>query len=383
VNTELLGDICEIQKGRKAAELFDRPVEGAHRYLQIDDLRDAATPKFARDPRGILATRKDVVIAWDGANAGTAGFNLEGYIGSTLAALKPKADSEIFAPYLGQFLRGNFDYLQARTTGATIPHVDRDVLESMAVPLPALPEQKRIAAILEKADRLRRTRRYARQLSETFLQSVFVEMFGDPLENRKGFAQGTLGDSVKLFGGYAFQSADFCASGIPLLRIGNANKGDLDCSNLVFLPEGFAIKLKRFLLTPGDLLITLTGTVGKDDYGNLCVVTSQYPRWFLNQRVAKVVLNENRLLKETLLFALRLPKVKASLIYKDRGIRQANLSNDDLYDMRFSFPPLPLQQKFAAIVRRFERLRARQREAERQAEHLFQTLLHAAFSGES
>jgi len=45
-------------------------------------------------------------------------------------------------------------------------------------------------------------------------------------------------------------------------------------------------------------------------------------------------------------------------------------------------PPLPLQQKFATIVRRFERLRAQQREAERQAEHLFQTLLHRAFSGE-
>ena len=49
---------------------------------------------------------------------------------------------------------------------------------------PRVPEQKRIAALLEKADRLRRTRRYARQLSDTFLQSVFLEMFGDPLKTR-------------------------------------------------------------------------------------------------------------------------------------------------------------------------------------------------------
>ena len=52
MRTELLGDICEIQKGRKAIEVFDHPMDGARRYLQIDDLREGATRKFARDARG-------------------------------------------------------------------------------------------------------------------------------------------------------------------------------------------------------------------------------------------------------------------------------------------------------------------------------------------
>ena len=58
------------------------------------------------------------------------------------------------------------------------------------IPLPPLPEQQRIAAILERADRLRRLRRYALELSEGYLQAVFVEMFGDPVRNPKGWKIG-------------------------------------------------------------------------------------------------------------------------------------------------------------------------------------------------
>jgi type I restriction enzyme, S subunit len=384
VKTELLGDICDIQKGRKATEVFDRPVDGAHRYLQIDDLREETTRKFARDARGIFATCRDVVIAWDGANAGTAGFNLEGYIGSTLAALKPKSEAKIFAPYLGQFLRGKFDYLQARTTGATIPHLDRDALESIALPLPALSEQKRIAAILEKADRLRRVRGYARQLSDTFLQSVFLEMFAGN-ESRE-WPQSTIDDlaaekpnAIRTgpFGSQLLHS-EFVNEGIAVLGIDNAVQNCFVWAKPRFITQRKYAELKRYTVSPGDVLITLMGTCGR-----CAVVPDDIPLAINTKHLCCISLNQTRCLP-TYLHAcfLNHPHVLRRLGISERGAVMPGLNMQLIKELAIPVPPLSLQQKFAAIVRRFERLRAQQREAERQAEHLFQTLLHRAFSGE-
>jgi len=84
--------------------------------------------------------------------------------------------------------------LSTFSIGAGYPAVSEDVILETVIPLPSLPEQQRIAAILKKADRLRSLRRYARQLSDGYLQSVFLEMFGDPVTNPKGFPQELLGN---------------------------------------------------------------------------------------------------------------------------------------------------------------------------------------------
>ncbi len=95
--------------------------------------------------------------------------------------------------YLWYFLRFYEPRLAQMGKGSTFEAINRDDLESVHVPLPALPEQKRIAARLDKADRLRRSRRYVHELSNSFLQSVFLEMFGDPVTNSMGWDVTELG----------------------------------------------------------------------------------------------------------------------------------------------------------------------------------------------
>ncbi len=82
-----LGDIFSIQKGKKHSVL-DSYSNGATRVLTINDLRNNDLLKYTLDGDGVKVTKDDVLIAWDGANAGTIGFNLEGFAGSTIAALK-------------------------------------------------------------------------------------------------------------------------------------------------------------------------------------------------------------------------------------------------------------------------------------------------------
>ena len=171
-----LEELVKISKGKKHS-LSD--TKTSTRYIQIDDLRNDNRIKYTNDEAGVFVKKRDVIIAWDGANAGTIGYGLEGLIGSTLAKLSivnPEVDTE----YLARFLQSRFKKIRDNYTGATIPHVSRPHLMSLEIPLPPLDEQKRIAAILDKADTIRRKRQQAIQLADDFLRSVFLDMFGDP-----------------------------------------------------------------------------------------------------------------------------------------------------------------------------------------------------------
>jgi type I restriction enzyme S subunit len=207
-------------------------------------------------------------------------------------------------------------------------------------------------------------------------------MFGEPITNPMGWKMDRLANHIQLIGGYAFESKEFVSNGIPLIRIGAINEGIFKSSGLVYLPDSFLNKYSKFIVYPGDILITLTGTVGKEDYGNIIILSTTFSRYFLNQRVAKIAIKHGVFKPEYLLYSFKNPTVKISLTKLSRGIRQANISNEDILSLLLPIPPIALQEKFAQIVHKFDRLRTQQREADRQAEHLFQTILHRAFRGE-
>ncbi len=114
-----LGELITIEKGKKAHEVFPASTKTSLRYLQIEDLRPEAKIKYCEPFSCPRATVSDVILAWDGANAGTVSWNLDGYIGSTLAIVRPHGE-RISAPFLSRFLEGRFDYLQKTATGATM-----------------------------------------------------------------------------------------------------------------------------------------------------------------------------------------------------------------------------------------------------------------------
>lgn len=114
-------------------------------------------------------------------------------------------------------------------SGSAQPQITGQGLTKVEIPLPPLEEQKRIAAILDKADAIRQKRQQAIELADEFLRSVFLDMFGDPVTNLKGWEVESLSSLIHVQGGYAFKSADFGTEGIPVVKIGNANKKRLYC----------------------------------------------------------------------------------------------------------------------------------------------------------
>lgn len=256
--------------------------------------------------------------------------------------------------YLCKLILSKKDYLLSQSRGATIKGIKIDTLADLIIPDVSLDEQRRIAATLDKVTDLISKRRQQLDKLDELVKARFVERFGDPDENPKHWQEDELSHHLKIIGGYAFKSDRFTDEGIPILRIGNINSGHFLPVNMVYWPDDSA--LARYKVFPGDLVMSLTGTVGKDDYGNVCILGDDYDEYYLNQRNAKLSI-ATTLNKYYFSELLKCPRIKKRLTGINRGIRQANISNKDILTLRVPIPPIELQEQFADFVEQIEEVK--------------------------
>lgn len=226
------------------------------------------------------------------------------------------------------------------------------LLKEIKIPLPPKSTQLAIVSELDKINELIRLKKEQLKDFDNLAQSLFYEMFGDPVENEKGWEVKKLGELLKVIGGYAFKSDKYKDEGIPILRIGNINSGFFRDTNLVFAESDE--KLERYKIFPGDIVISLTGTVGKSDYGNVCIMDDAYNFYYLNQRNAKLEIFGN-LDKYYLSAILKNEVIKSRLTSISRGVRQANIANKDIENLQIPLPPLSLQRLFAQRIEQIDR----------------------------
>ena len=161
---------------------------------------------------------------------------------------------------------------------------------------------------------------------------------------------GSLSDLADTVMGYAFKSTDFTPNGIPLLRMGNLYQNTLDFERSpVFLPVTYKDEYKRFVVKPGDLVMSMTGTMGKRDYGFTVEIPKSAPESLLNQRVMKFV-PKDKTSTGFLLSLLRSEIILSRLYSFPGGTKQANLSAKQVQDLPAPIPPYPEQKKIAQIL---------------------------------
>ena len=263
-----------------------------------------------------------------------------------------------------------------QTHGSTMRHITKPDFDNMTFPLPPLAEQKHIAAILDKTQKIIAEHKQMLQKYDTLIKSRFIEMFGDPTKNTKKWEIKKLGDIIRVLGGYAFSSKDFKDSGIPVLRIGNINSGVFRPSNMVFWENDETIE--KYAIYPGDLVMSLTGTVGKDDYGNVCILGNDYNKYYLNQRNAKLEIVSD-LDRFYLSYLLKVPEIKSRLTNISRGIRQANIANKDIESLKIPVPPITLQNDFATFVQQIDKSKFAVQKSLEKTETLYKSLMQQYF----
>lgn len=177
---------------------------------------------------------------------------------------------------------------------------------------------------------------------ETVPKFRFPE-FQEDIEWSKGYVD----DLATLIMGNAFKSSHYVKNGVQLVRMGNLYQGTLQLSRLpIYLPHYYEQEYSKFVIKPLDLLMSMTGTVGKEDYGFVVQVPTKSNHLMLNQRVVK--LNPKKAcVKEFLLQLLKTDYFLKSLYSLPGGTKQANLSGAQLKGLGIKYPGLKEQKKIA------------------------------------
>ncbi|WP_412497659.1 restriction endonuclease subunit S [Vibrio furnissii] len=163
-------------------------------------------------------------------------------------------------------------------------------LKQLEIPLPPLAEQKRIAAILDKADAIRQKRKQAIELADEFLRSVFLDMFGDPVTNPKGLKKAPITELADIITGFAFKSSEYITESedsVRLCRGANTLTGYFDWSDTVFWPKGKLEKLERYLICEKDIILAMDRPWISSGL-KVCIFPENEPSTYLVQRVARL-----------------------------------------------------------------------------------------------
>ena len=349
-----LGDIVKITKGTKVEQTD--PSLGTIRFIQIEDLRNDNCIKWCvSSDKYTKITQDDVVIAWDGANAGTIGYGLSGVIGSTLA--KISFNRPVVSEYIGLYLQGKFEYLQETCNGATIPHINRKALDNLQIPLPPLDEQKRIADVLDKASELIKKRKEQIRLMDQLARSLFIEMFGDPVENPMMWELKILGDLGAFKNGINYGQKDTGYS-VKILGVGDFKSQNI-FDNIDSLSSVRLTKKPNsdYFLNDGDIIFVRSNG-SRELVGRNIII---YPRGklvtFSGFCIRFRVLSE-RILPSYLQNLLLIPSQKSLLLENGRGCNIQNLNQQMLSSINIPLPPLSLQNEFANRIAVIEQQKA-------------------------
>jgi type I restriction enzyme S subunit len=264
--------------------------------------------------------------------------------------------------------------------------VPTNFFERFEIPLPPLPEQKRIADILDKADAIRRKRREAAQSTEELTHSLFIKTVGPHAEGYSKWPVGTIGDLAATrpnsmrtgpFGSSLLHS-EFVDKGVAVLGIDNAVRNRFTWDERRFISHEKYEELKRYTVLPGDVLITIMGTVGR-----AAVVPADIPLAINTKHLACITPDPSRAVSEFLAQSVfRHPEVLRQLGMAGRGAIMTGLNLGIIRSIRLAVPPISIQHRFDKAVAEIRKTEARMTAAKGDSEHLFNALVGRAFRGE-
>ena len=323
---------------------------------------------------------KTSLIFGTGGNASIHYTNVPFSVSTDCVVAIPMDESKICAKYVFYYLSGNINLLEEGFKGAGLKHISKAYINEIQIPLPPLATQKRIAEILDAADALRRKDQALLKKYDELAQAIFIDMFGDPVKNDKGWNISKLGDCCGIGSSVRVFVEELVAEGIPFLRgqeIGAMSAGE-QIEPSLFITEGHYDRLKAQGGVPkiGDLLMP---SICPD--GRIFQVTTEAPFYFKDGRVLWVKVNENNFDSTFLKFLLK-EKFLRNYTNIASGTTFAELKIFALKDLELIVPSMTLQKKFAELTNlTFDQLQLSRRESDN-AKSLFNSLIQKAFNGE-
>lgn len=340
----MLKEVCSIKMGQSpASDSYNDNGEGVPFFQGNADFgeRYPVARKWCSAPMK-MAEPEDILISVRAPIGALNYAKEECCIGRGLAALTPNK-SKILPEYMFWLLKGKNAELNSKGTGSTFKAIGRKVLEEILVPDIGMEQQMEYAANLEKINGIIQLRKQELQKLDELIKSRFVEMFGDPVSNPKGWTMVPLGTRCEIITGNTPSRAEAKNYGefIEWIKSDNINT-----------PYTFLTKAQEYLseigfqkcrfVEAGSLLMTcIAGSV--NCIGNVAVADR---RVAFNQQINAIVPNEDEVLYLYWLMLLSKSAIHRAINMALKGI----LSKRQLSEMMFPFPPIALQKQFVTFV---------------------------------
>lgn len=380
-----LGEIVDIKGGgtpdKSIASYWGGPIPWASvkdfKTTEISRTVDTITEEGVANSATNIIPANSILVPTRMA-VGKAAINTVAMaINQDLKALSPM--DHVDHRYLLHALLAKAPDLERQATGATVKGITLEVLRSLSLPLPPLDEQKRIAAVLDQADELRRKRQRAIDRLNQLGQAIFHEMFGDPVAPSNRLASRLI-DIAELINGDRSSNYpsgdDIKDTGILFLNTTNIRDGELDFTKAQFITEAKFRSLSRGKLQRGDLVITLRGTLGQ-----CALFDCQYETGFINAQMMIIRAKETvlpRFLREYISF----PSLQAKLKRANSGSAVPQLTATQMKELQVLVPGLEDQRRFVEAI---DAARSVQNEVSAHSNWLhglFASLQHRAFREE-
>jgi type I restriction enzyme S subunit len=382
-----LEEVCDFLSGNAwSASDFTEGPEGLPiiRIQNVDSVRETEfvywngtfDNRFLVQDGDILLTLSGSfrVVIWAGPRA---------LLNQRIVKLIPK--SNIHRDWLLYVVRNRLLQISGLGRHALVSNVALSDLRTLSVPLPPLPEQRRIAAILDQADALRAKRREALAQLDSLAQSIFIEMFGDPVTNERKWPEARVSDFVAGFEtGKSLVAADEDdqTSEFRVLKISAVTSLEFKPEQSKALPLDYEPPESHFVRR-GDLLFSRANTA--ELIGATALVDTVPVDLVLPDKLWRFVWHEApRAAPRFVQHLFRQPKFRFEIAQRASGTSGSmkNISQEKVFSVRVGLPPLALQQTFATRIQAVESLKATHRAALAELNALFASLQHRAFAGQ-
>jgi type I restriction enzyme, S subunit len=382
--TAALGDVCEfIRDGTHSSP--ERTASGipvlsaehvANGRLSFDTDRFTSDTELQAFRRRLHPKRGDVLLTIVGSIGRVAIVDVDKpYVFQrSVCVLRPDR-SRITPRYLGYALTSApvQRQIEKETRSVAQAGIYLESLGGLDIPCPPMAHQAQVSARLESADRLRRMRRYALELSEGLLGAVFLEIFGDPLANTKGWQRARLDEIGNVNTGNTPPRgrSEFYGPGIEWIKSDNILLSEIHPRTATEQLSELGAIQGTIVESGSSLVVCIAGS--ENSIGNVCMLDR---RVAFNQQINAVTPREG--INPAFLYGLL--RAAKPIIQRSTTLAMKRMISKSKFESLLLFkPPLSEQKRFASALSKMKSNLACQAEAFRNAEHLFQTLLHEAF----
>lgn len=391
--TKKLGEVCTTSSGgtplKSRKEYYENGsipwlLSGEVSQGEIYEAKHFITEKGLKNSSAKLFPKDTVLIAMYGATVGQVGIlKFPSTTNQAVCGVLP--NNNLLPKFIFYFFLTIKDKLVKLAVGGAQPNISQQKIKDQQIPIPPIHIQEQIIKILDQATSLRQKRRNAMELLEEYLKSIFLEMFGDPVENTKGWNVKKLKEmSLKIHSGTTPKGGAqvYVKEGVLFLRSQNVWRNRLDLDDVACISEETHNKMRNSSLEHKDLVMTKTGRINTENssLGRTAIYLGEDNRANINGHVYLIRLKKDSV-HEFVLFILTTNEYRE---YIRRicvgGIDKRQINKDHLEEFSIISPPNELQSKFSEIVHKTELLKQKMLLQSQELNIQFQALMQKSFN---